>query len=378
MVKFYAGLNHMDSQTEQQHLIAQRISYFRNLRNINQQDLSNMMAFNQRQTLSDIERGERQVQADELVRFAEFLEIPAMALLDAYEPALDVEFSWRTDNESAALADFEKRGSNILNLLITLRRKLNIAPVAISSLPLGERNSYEDAQLAAEKFVEEYELGDRPGLVLHKLYEQLKIDCIYLDLPDHISGAAMASDEALLAVVNANQVRGRRNFDKAHELFHCLTWRTMKPSHIDRVQVNLGTKRSRIEQLADAFAGALLMPKVPLLRSLPESLTASALMKIANDFEVSFDSIVWRLVSLDRISKTEAKVFLKVERPPGNGHAANLVSHKLLSESYLKVLSSGITAGLISVRRVADIIGISIDALASTYRQHDLAVPFDL
>ncbi|MDT7526964.1 XRE family transcriptional regulator [Pseudidiomarina sp. GXY010] len=368
----------MDRQTEQQQLIAQRITYFRKLRKIKQQELSNLMAFNQRQTLSDIERGERQVRADELIRFAELLEVPPMALLDAYEPALDVEFSWRTDNEGAALADFEKRGSSILNLLITLRRKLNIAPVAISALPLGERNSFEDAQLAAEKLVDEYELGNHPGLVLHKLYEKLNIDCIYLDLPSHISGAAMASDEALLAVVNSNQVRGRRNFDKAHELFHCLTWRTMKPSHIDRVQVNLGAKRSRIEQLADAFAGALLMPKASLIGSLPETLTAQALTQVANDFEVSFDSIVWRLVSLDRISKTDAQMFLRGERPPGNGDSANLVPHKLLSESYLKVLSSGISAGLISVRRAADIIGISIDALASTYREHDLAVPFDL
>lgn len=368
----------MDRQTEQQHLIAQRITYFRKLRKMKQQELSKMMSFNQRQTLSDIERGERQVQAHELVRFAEVLDVPTMALLDAYEPALDVEFSWRTDNEETALAEFEQRGRGILNLLITLRRKLNIAPVAISSLPLGERNSYEDAQRAAEKFVDKFQLGDRPGLVLHKLYEHLNIDCIYLPLPNHISGAAIASDEALLAVVNANQVRGRRNFDKAHELFHCLTWRTMPPSHIDHVQVNLNAKRSRTEQLADAFAGALLMPMGPLLGSLPDELTESALMQVANDFEVSFDAIVWRLVSLERMSKLEAKQLLTGERPSGNGNAMNLRPHKLLSESYLNVLSSGISAGLISVRRVAEILGMSIDTLAATFRAHNLAVPYDM
>ncbi|MDN7136768.1 ImmA/IrrE family metallo-endopeptidase [Pseudidiomarina sp. 1ASP75-14] len=368
----------MERQTEQQHLIAQRITYFRKRLGLKQQALSELMEFNQRQTLSDIERGERLVKPDELTRFAQALQVQPMAFLDAFEPAIDVEFSWRTDNEGAAFVDFEERGRRILNLMTTLRRKLNITPVAISSLPLGERNSYEDAQNAAEKIGAEFKLGDRPGQVLHKLFDAMHVDCIYLDLPAHISGAAMVSDEALLAVINANQVRGRRNFDKAHELFHCLTWRTMKPNHIDRVQMNAGGKRSRIEQLADAFAGALLMPAQELLAVLPEALSIESLMPVANDFEVSVEALVWRLVALERLTTTEAKRMLEQDRAPGNGDTENLKPHKLLSESYLSVLSEGIQHGLISVRRVASILGISIDALRCAFEQHDMAVPFDI
>ncbi|WP_258807262.1 XRE family transcriptional regulator [Pseudidiomarina sp. CB1] len=368
----------MDRQTEQQQLIAQRITYFRKARGLKQQELSDLLAFNQRQTLSDIERGERQVKPTELALFAKALDVKPMAFLDAFEPAVDVEFSWRTNDENTALAEFEQRGRNIINLLTTLRRKLNIAPASISSLPLGERNSYEDAQNAAEKLVAEFDLGPYPGKVLHKLYEALNVDCIYLDLPKFISGAAMVSDEALLAVINANEVRGRRNFDKAHELFHCLTWRTMKPMHIDRVQIPRSNKRSRIEQLADAFAGALLMPAESLLKVLPEEISLETLTPIANGFEVSVDAVIWRLVSMKRISSLDAQLLLKQERIPGNGNSDNLKPHALLSRSYLLVLAKGIENGLVSVRRASTLLNISIDALHAAFQQHDLETPFDM
>ncbi|MFC0444272.1 helix-turn-helix domain-containing protein [Pseudidiomarina halophila] len=368
----------MDRHTEQQQLISQRINYFRKARGLKQQELSELMAFNQRQTLSDIERGERMVKPKELIRFAEILNVKPTAFLDAFEPAVDVEFSWRTNDEHTAFAEFEQRGRNIINLLTTLRRKLNIAPASVSSLPLGEKNSYEDAQNAAERLVLEHDLGPYPGKVLNKLYEVLNIDCIYLELPDFISGAAMVSDEALLAVINAKQVRGRRNFDKAHELFHCLTWRTMKPMHIDRVKLNRNSKRSRTEQLADAFAGALLMPSDSLQTAITDDITLESLTSVANNFEVSFDALVWRLVSLGNLTNADAQHLLKQEREPGNGDAENLKPHSLMSHSYLSVIAKGIEHGLISVRRVATLLGISIDALHDAYHQHGMDAPFDM
>src|SRR3972149_6675823 len=56
---------------------------------------------------------------------------------------------------------------------------------------------------------------------------------------------------------------GRRHFDLAHECFHVLTWESMPPERTEAVEGRYSGKgrHKRIEQLADNFAGALLMPK---------------------------------------------------------------------------------------------------------------------
>lgn len=367
----------MDSQA-QQHLIAQRIAYFRSLQGLNQHELSQHMNFNQRQTLSDIERGERKVTANELKKFAEIFGISPLALMDAFVPATNVEFSWRTESETQALQVFEQRGRNIINLVSTLRTKLNKAPTPAATLPLGENSRYEDAAQAAEHLVERFNLGDRPAKRLLNLYESLGLDCIHLDLPSSISGAAMVTDVAVIAVINAFQVRGRRHFDMAHELFHCMTWRTMPPKHIDPIIVKKGKKRSRIEELADSFAGALLMPSQAIRKAVPDEPSMAQLMGVANDFEVSIDALIWRMVSLDVLTADKARQLLAQPHEPGNGNAQNLEPSSLLSPALLLLLAEALTAGIISVRRAAELIEISIDALAEAYNQHQLPVPFDL
>ena len=367
----------MDSQA-QQHLIAQRVAYFRSLQGLNQHELSQRMNFNQRQTLSDIERGERKVTANELKKFAEIFGISPLVLIDAFVPATNVEFSWRTASGTEALQVFEQRGRNIINLISTLRTKLEKAPAPTATLPLGENSRYEDAAQAAEHLVERYNLGDRPAKRLLSLYESLGLDCIHLDLPASISGAAIVTDVAVIAVINAFQVRGRRHFDMAHELFHCMTWRTMPPKHIDPIIVKTGKKRSRTEELADVFAGALLMPGQALRNALPSDASMAQLMRVADDFEVSVDALIWRMVSLHILTKDEAQQLLAQPHQPGNGNPQNFEHSSLLSPALLQLLAEALTAGIISVRRAAELIEISIDGLAATYAQHQLPVPFDL
>lgn len=368
----------MDSHA-QQHLIAQRITYFRNQRGLNQQELSALMDFNQRQTLSDIERGARRVSVDEMQRFAEIFQVSPMVLLDAFVPALPVEFSWRTLNEPKALDAFEQRGRNLINLVTTLRSKLGKPPQRHVALSIGVTSSFEAAARAAEGLLRDFQLGTRPARQLSYLYQQLAIDCIHLDLPDYISGAAMVTDDALMAVVNANQVKGRRHFDMAHELFHCLTWRTMPPEHIDRVEVRAGARRSRVEQLADSFAGALLMPEQEVLKAVADrSLAIEPLIIVANDFEVSVDALIWRLVSLRVLTKAEASQLLKQPYLTGNGDPVNMKASVLLSQPLLILLAEAFKAGILSVRRAATILELPIDTLAEIYRQYDMAVPFDM
>ena len=64
-------------------------------------------------------------------------------------------------------------------------------------------------------------------------------------------------------LINRTEAEGRRHFDLAHECFHVLTWESMPPERTEAVEGRYSGKgrHKRIEQLADNFAGALLMPK---------------------------------------------------------------------------------------------------------------------
>ena len=60
-----------------------------------------------------------------------------------------------------------------------------------------------------------------------------------------------------MVLINRHEVEGRRHFDLAHELFHILTWDAMPPEHSEEARETGG---NRVEQLANNFASAVLMP----------------------------------------------------------------------------------------------------------------------
>src|SRR2546429_7733579 len=72
-----------------------------------------------------------------------------------------------------------------------------------------------------------------------------------------VSGAACRLPELDVVLINRREIAGRRHFDLAHELFHIFTWDAMPPEHIEEVTPKT---RTRVEQLADSFASAVLMP----------------------------------------------------------------------------------------------------------------------
>ncbi len=67
-------------------------------------------------------------------------------------------------------------------------------------------------------------------------------------------------DERYRAAIlpNSNNIRWRRNFDLAHELFHQLTWKLF------RIGDSATQADDQDEKLANCFAGSLLVPPKPL------------------------------------------------------------------------------------------------------------------
>jgi Zn-dependent peptidase ImmA (M78 family)/DNA-binding XRE family transcriptional regulator len=138
-------------------------------------------------------------------------------------------------------------------------------------------------------------LGDRPALALLRVLEEdYGVKLFHLPFEPTGTAACARSDafgDAIL--LNANNVRWRRNYDLAHELFHLLTWSVFRPVS--------GTSTENEEKLADKFASALLLPEEALRSAVTQrltdtnKLTTAALFEIARDFDVSIDALMWRL-----------------------------------------------------------------------------------
>ena len=76
--------------------IRRRLQALRERRDVSQAELSQALGFNDRQTLSDIELGKRQVAPVDLVRAAEFFGVDSDYFTDPLELAGEASFSWRS------------------------------------------------------------------------------------------------------------------------------------------------------------------------------------------------------------------------------------------------------------------------------------------
>jgi Zn-dependent peptidase ImmA (M78 family) len=174
-------------------------------------------------------------------------------------------------------------------------------------------------------------------------------------------------------LVNRNESEARCYYDIAHELFHVLTWDTMKPDHQESNSFEERLRSNRIEQLADNFAAGLLMPKGSLenLINKEQSTDVKYLASIATKFKVSPVALAWRLFNLNIIN-TEALEALKKE------HISSIVSAKNFSPSFIKLLYDAIDHGRISARKAAKAMSMDLTQLKGVFTEHSLSTPFDL
>jgi Zn-dependent peptidase ImmA (M78 family) len=209
--------------------------------------------------------------------------------------------------------------------------------------------------------------------------ERLRVLLLYVDAPHGISGAAFRLPEFNAILINRKEPAGRRNFDLAHELFHLLTWETIRPAHTEAGMLNA---KGRSEQLANCFASALLMPEAPL-RAWWDTVTErpggddrkrwnQRLNERALTLRVSTPALQWRLVQIGLLAREHVDNDLdwfadhEMELP------------RRFGADFLRSLARGLDTGRVSVRRAAAILGLTVDELADLFREHAMDVPFDI
>ncbi|WP_326541208.1 helix-turn-helix domain-containing protein [Pseudorhodoferax sp.] len=367
-------------------LISKRLKAARDRAGLTQAQLSEQLGFKDRQTLAAIEAGQRKLSAEELMKALQVLGIDLGFLTDPFRLVGEGKFSWRAaKNAGAGLLDaFEDQAGRWIALYRQLGQGGGAAATASPlqpRLPLTEKSSFEDARAAAEALGREWALGDVPAARLQQcLAERLGALVLYVDAPTFVSGAACQLPGLAVVLVNRNEPEGRRNYDVAHETFHLLTWEQMPPEHLEG-EIPRGGKGKRVEQLADNFAGALLMPEhalVPLWGARGKCDIHTWLNDSASALQVTAVALKWRLVQLEWLTRAD-QLEIDDARLTANGRPKTQQTvPPRFSPAFAQRLHAGLAQGQLSVRRAAELLGLTIDQLADLFREHQLDVPFDL
>ena len=365
------------------YLIGVRLKALRAKQGLSQNDLARLFGFKDRQTVSAIETGTRRMTATELMLAVEALGAPPEYFTDPFRLVGEGRFSWRQAGVGAdQLGKYELDAGRWISAYRALAPRVGRdLPLMRRALGLTRYSRFEDAMMAGERFATEFDLGEAPATGLIEVMErELGILVLMVDVQQGISGAACRLPELDTVIIQRREVEGRRHFGLAHELFHILTWDAMPPERSEEVWETGG---NRVEQLANNFAAAVLMPALSLKRTgdwscLTEEDLIAQLNAVADELRVTSSALRWRLVSLGELKPAVAGSLPEVALL-NNGHeVVDGATPALFSRRFVETLALAIEAGHVSVRRLAGVLGLAVEDMADLFAAHGVAHPVDL
>jgi len=372
-------------------LIGRRLRALREEKKLSQDELARIFGFKDRQTVSAIETGERRLTADELLRAVKKLGVSLDYFTDPFRLVGEVRFNWRQSGvPTQDLGAYERVAGQIIAAYRTLRTEVGEKPPLVRhSLRLTKYLRFEDAAEAGERFAAEHQLGDVPAERLAEVMER-DLDILVLMVTPSaagVSGAACRLPDLDVVLINRDEVPGRRHFDLAHELFHILTWDAMPPGHVEDATEAGGA--TRVEQLANSFASALLMPARVVMaaaewRTLRGDRLIEQLNATADRLEVTSTALLWRLVSLGLLEKAKARAVPAYAirnnghptEPSADDHSAQ--KPPLFSKRFVETVARAVEEGRVSMRKIAGALGLSVDDLGDLFAAHGVPVPYEL
>jgi len=365
-------------------LIGARLKALREERKLSQDHLAQIFGFKNRQTVSDIETGARRVTAEELMLAVEKLGATLEYFTDPFMLVGEGRFSWRqTHVASDALDNYERTAGRWIAAYRALAPQVGHAAPLLHgpSLGLTKRARFEEAMEAGERFVADHDLGAVPAARLAEVMERkLHVLVLMVDAFEGISGAACRLPELDVVLINRREVIGRRHFDLAHELFHILTWHEMPPKHSEEAGETGG---NRMEQLANTFASAVLMPRSVLERfggwqSLDDEELVARLNAAADELRVTASALKWRLVTLGELKPGRARALDDAALRNNGRDVRNDEVPPLFSRIFMEVICRAVREGRISMRRAAGLLDQTSEDLKDSFAIHGLETPADL
>jgi Zn-dependent peptidase ImmA (M78 family) len=268
-----------------------------------------------RSAVSEIETGQRELSAVELLQLSRLFGEPMEHLLgtSAHEPdeelvmlraeAVDAPARAELRRFVARCADYQQLEEWTGSVRTPELRQLR----AILS-------AYPQARTLADEERQRFDLGVTPAhQLLVVLEDRVGIKVLTQPIGPHLSGASVQSERFGPAILlNSTNTPQRQIFTLAHEYFHLLTRGRVKgskgaqPVHLCEPP-KPGVSRDAGEELANQFAAQLLVPPqhfVDQIKQLVEdrkTLSNSDLIALAHYFGVSVTAIVTRMAMLNMI-----------------------------------------------------------------------------
>ncbi|WP_243492407.1 XRE family transcriptional regulator [Massilia violaceinigra] len=360
------------------------MKHAREKQRLTQDALASMLGFNDRQTISDIENGKRALTTDELIKLSDALDQELEFFLDPFNVVAEAQYAWRASDDlpGAELDRFEATANGWVGMLRWLHQqgRDKQPDLGLLSLRLSANSTFEQAQNFGESLAKLLKLGTVPASTLPACLEtQLGIPVLFVDMPPGlqpgaISGAACQVDAFSVILINRRESACRRHFDLAHELFHALTWEAMPPSRRESNAVEHRSKVKRVEQLANNFASALLMPTGSLDRFIDpaRAMDVQHLADVAEQLQVTTHALGWRLTNLGRLDEPTRLALAKEKRQDTQELP------KLFSAQFVEKLHLALDKGRLSARKAARTLGLPLFELTELFEAYGMTAPFEL
>jgi len=290
--------------------IAERIRAAREALGYTQQTLAELAGFANLQTISDIERGQREVKAWELVQLSRALHTDIDVLLGLRTATPPIRVLWRRGS-------LGKDGRREAQLIERARRFAQLeqwcGETSPSTLPNEEfeptQATYRSVEDLADRYRRILDLGNIPAAsLLTTLGETYGVKIFYEPLTEEVDGdssaACVRGDFGAAVLLNASEAPWRRNFSLAHELFHLITWDSVEEAWARDAAVGEEPEWfEQLEKFANAFAANLLLPEESLgkymdARADKGSIRYVDLINLARKFGVSTQALLYRLAKL--------------------------------------------------------------------------------
>ena len=348
---------------------------------LTQDELAGQAGFASAQTVSDIERGVRDVKARELQRIARVLHTSYEVLLGVRpEPAGHV--LWRRGTAAvsrAQEAEFLERA----NRYAMLEDWCDLPPAEpLPEFPFNPGTAtFASVDTLASRVARILDLGSRPAAALVKvLEERFRVKIFYASLPGDESAACVRDGFGAAILMNSSQAPWRRNDNFAHELFHLVTWQSVADAW--PADGSDPPWADQLERFANSYASHLLLPADELseqyrVRCRDGRVSDPDLVELAREFDVSTQGLLWRLVSLRLMTADEADATLArpaFQRLDRATMAPRWVTPpEGLPDRYVRLAYMAYAKGRISMARLAEFLETSVSELVAKDLERDRA-----
>lgn len=357
--------------------IGERIANERERLGLKLEELSDIIGFNNYQTLSSIEKGQRQVKISELEVISKALGLNISYFLELQEK-IEAKVLWRKCSDKKECAKYENElkelCSNYKKLcgLINHKYEKFVSPSQKELQRDIYNNDSEFAVQLAKSYRKSLDLGRYPGNNLVNVLQEKNILIFYRDLEDKGSAASLVGDFGAAILLNKNNTTLRRTFDIAHELFHLITWNVYDPNEIYDDEIR---GKSNVEKYADKFAAALLLPEESLRNEIikRKKITIVDIIDMAYIFRVSIQTLTFRLQNTEIFSGEDMEVIRnKYDLAHLNKKIMEIIKEDIpeLPEIYVANTLKAYNENKISKLKLADYLKVKFSGLNSLLNKY--------